>query len=184
MSMPDQQAARSLHEIDQASRRSAVAYGYEKASPHLILWGFIWMAGYSATYFRPQAGAVWPVLVLVGCAGDCLIARRMAAGGARTNDWRFFAAGALAIFLFFAAIFAIMPPRSGLQVAAVIPIFVALCYAVAGVWMRGARFVLLGLALGALTVGGYVWAAHYFLLWMAAVGGGALIVGGLWLRRV
>ncbi|HET9177047.1 MAG TPA: hypothetical protein VFQ24_01675 [Terriglobia bacterium] len=181
--MPNEQAARSLHEIEQASRRSAVAYGYEKASPHLILWGFIWMAGYSATYFRPQAGAVWPLLVLAGLAGDFWIARCTAAGGSGTRDWRIGAA-MLAVFLFFAALFAIMPPRSGLQVAAIIPIFVALCYTMAGFWMRGARFVLLGFALGALSVAGYVWLAHYFLLWMAAAGGGALITGGLWLRRV
>ena len=33
-----------------------------------------------------------------------------------------------------------------------------------------------------LTVGGYFWLAPYFMLWMAGVGGGALILGGLWLR--
>jgi hypothetical protein len=183
MSMPDQQAAQSLHEIEHAARRSAVAYGYQKASPHLILWGLIWVVGYSATYLRPQANAVWPALVLLGIAADFWIGRRTAAEGSHTHGRRF-AANVAAVFLFFVALFAIMPPRSGLQVGAIIPIFIGLCYVMVGIWKGGARFLLLGLALGMLTVAGYFWVTQYFLLWMAAVGGGALITGGLWLRRV
>jgi hypothetical protein len=184
MSVTNSSAAQSLDEIQRAQRRSAVAYGYQKASPHLILWGFIWAVGYSATYFRPQASAaVWLVLVLLGIGTDFWIGRHTAAEGARTHDWRF-AASMLAAFLFFVALFTIMPPRSGLQVGAIIPIFFGLCYAIGGIWKRGTRFVLLGLAVGVLTVGGYLWLSQYFLLWMAAVGGGALILGGLWLRRV
>lgn len=36
--------------------------------------------------------------------------------------------------------------------------------------------------LGLLTVGGYICLQPYFLLWLAGVGGGALILGGIWLR--
>ena len=183
MSVPNHQAAESLHEIEHAGRRSATAYGYQKASPHLILWGVIWMAGYSMSYARPQWSALWPVLVLLGLAGDFAIGRRAGTSGSRTYGWRF-AASALALFLFFVAMFAIMPPKSGMQVGAFVPIFVALCYTIAGIWKSGARMVLLGLALGALTIGGYFWVSQYFLLWMAAVGGGALILGGLWLRSI
>lgn len=184
MSVTNSNAAESLNEIQRAQRRSAVAYGYQKASPHLILWGFIWVVGYSATYFRPQENAaVWLLLVLMGVTADFWIGRRTAAGGSRTRDWRF-ASSMLAAYLFFVALFTIMPPRSGLQVGAIIPIFFGLCYAIGGIWKRGLRFVLLGLAVGVLTVSGYFWLAPYFLLWMAAVGGGALILGGLWLRRV
>ena len=183
MSMPENQAAQSLHDIESAARRSAVAYGYQKSSPHLIIWGLIWMAGYSATYLKPQWNASWPVLVMLGIAGDFAIALRSGARASRAYDWRF-AASILSIFLFWVAVFAIMPPRSGLQVGAFIPIFVALCYAMAGIWKRAARMLLLGLALGVLTIAGYFWVTQYFLLWMAVVGGGSLILGGLWLRRI
>jgi hypothetical protein len=183
MSMPNQQAAESLHEIEHTVRRSAAAYGYQKASPHLIQWGVVWMAGYSLTYVRPQWSAVWPVLVLLGIAGDFGIARYTRSKGSLTSDWRF-ASTALALFLFFVALFAIMPPRSGAQAGAFFPIFVGLCYAIVGIWKRAARMVLVGLAVGVLTVGGYFWLPQYFLPWMAVVGGGALILGGLWLRRV
>ena len=184
MSLTNSNAAQSLDEIQRAQRRSAVAYGYQKASPHLILWGFIWAVGYSATYFRPQANAaVWLVLVPLGVATDFWIGRRKTAEGPRAHGWRF-SASILAVFLFFVALFTIMPPRSGSQVGAIIPIFFSLCYAIGGIWKRGLRFVLLGLAVAVLTVTGYFWLAPYFLLWMAAVGGGALILGGLWLRRI
>jgi DNA-binding MarR family transcriptional regulator len=70
-----------------------------------------------------------------------------------------------------------------LQAGAVFPLLVALWYALLGIWRRGMRMALLGLVLGLLTVAGYFWLAQYFLLWMAVVGGGALILGGFWLRR-
>lgn len=184
MSVTNSNAIQSLDEIERAQRRSAVAYGYEKASPHLILWGFIWAVGYCATYFRPQAtAAVWPLLVLLGIAADFWIGRRTAAEGSHTHSWRFVAT-MLGGFLFFVTLFMIMPPRSGLQVGAIIPVFIGLCYAMGGIWKRGARFVLLGLAVWVLTLAGYFWVTQYFLLWMAAIGGGALVLGGLWLRRV
>jgi hypothetical protein len=46
------------------------------------------------------------------------------------------------------------------------------------------RFLYAGIALGALTLIGWFWLPHYFLPWMAAVGGGALILTGFWLRKV
>lgn len=184
MPVTNSNAAQSLDDIQRAQRRSAVAYGYQKASPHLIVWGFIWAAGYSATYFQPKANAgIWLFLVLLGISTDFWIGRHTAAEGSNTHGWRF-AASILAAFLFFVALFTILPPRSGLQVGAIIPIFFGLCYAMGGIWKRGIRFVLLGLAVWVLTLSGYFWVTQYFLLWMAAVGGGALILGGLWLRRV
>ena len=41
----------------------------------------------------------------------------------------------------------------------------------------------LGLALIGLTALGYFVMPEYFRYWMAAVGGGGLIVGGLWMRN-
>jgi hypothetical protein len=81
-------------------------------------------------------------------------------------------------------VFAILPPHSTAQGAALFPLVVALLYVVAGVSTRAARITWLGFALGALTVGGFFWLPQYFLLWMAGVGGGTLILAGAWLRRI
>jgi hypothetical protein len=48
----------------------------------------------------------------------------------------------------------------------------------------GTRYVVSGIAVAALTLAGFFLLKQHFLLWMAAVGGGAMILAGLWLRRV
>ena len=51
-----------------------------------------------------------------------------------------------------------------------------------GLWL-GLRLVVAGTVLGLLTLGGYFLLRDYFLLWMAVVGSGALLLAGVWLRR-
>jgi hypothetical protein len=179
-----QDAADALQDIEHAGLRSAVAYRYQRSSPHLFLWGVIWMVGYAACYARPSASWIWPPIVLIGVMGSFWINWRAVADRSRaTLGWRY-AATLVALFLFLSALFAILPPRSNAQIDAFFPLLIALWYAMLGIWTRAARIGWLGLALGALTVGGYFWLPQYFLLWMAAVGGGALILGGVWLRKV
>jgi hypothetical protein len=40
-----------------------------------------------------------------------------------------------------------------------------------------------GVVIAALTLGGFFFIPRYFLLWMAAVGGGALMLAGFWMER-
>jgi hypothetical protein len=177
-----QEAADALRDIAHAERHSASAFRYQKASPHLFLWGVIWVIGYTVTYFRPANWlVVWLPLLVVGMAGSFWIERGAARDRSRT--WRFVTT-LVALSLFISAFFAILPPQSNAQAASVIPLLIALCYALLGLWTRATRTALLGFALGALTVGGFFWLPQYFPLWMAGVGGGALILGGFWLRRV
>ena len=183
MTGSDFQAADALHEIQNTQRKSAVTYGYRRTSPYLFLWGVIWIVGYTGIYLRPHWWALWPALVVVGIAASFFFGGHTAAQGARADGWRF-GAIAVVLFLFFWATFAVLPPKSGVEVGAFLPIFVGLCYAIYGIWSRAARILVLGLAVGALTAGGYFYLPAYFLLWMAAVGGGSLILGGLWLRGV
>jgi hypothetical protein len=56
-----------------------------------------------------------------------------------------------------------------------------LFYFLSGLWI-GSRLAVTGLALAVLTLVGYYLFPAYFLLWMAVVGGGALILAGAWLR--
>ena len=63
----------------------------------------------------------------------------------------------------------------------VVSLIVALFYFLGGLWI-GSRLAVTGLALAVLTLVGYYLFPAYFLLWMAVVGGGALILAGVWLR--
>jgi hypothetical protein len=177
------EAQEALRDISRTGHASATTYGYRHASPHLIVWGIIWALGYGICWFRPQCGIVWPALVLIGIAASTYIGWQSKPAGAREYDWRY-ASTALAVFAFIAAQFAVMPPRTDAQVSAFFPILVALFYAIVGIWTRGARMLVAGVVVAALTLAGYFLLPQYFALWMAVVGGGALILGGIWLRSV
>ncbi len=70
----------------------------------------------------------------------------------------------------------------GQEIAAFIPLLMAALYVIRGLW-SGWRYSAIGIGLAALSLGGFFFLHHYFLLWMALVGGGTLILTGLWLHR-
>ena len=179
MQVSPQEAAQALEAIASTESRSATLRGYRGAAPHLLLWGLLWAVGYGLTELMPQrAGAIWSVIVVVGIAAGTLMMFRKAD---RSDAWRFAAVWATLV-VFCAATFAIMPPTDGRQVAAFVPLVIAATYVTAGIWF-GSRYVVAGLAVAALTLGGFFLLREYFLLWMAVVGGGALLLAGFWLSR-
>jgi len=188
MSLSQDQAAESLKEIDRTSRRSALAYSYASASPHLILWGLIWMVGYSASDLSPNVtGHHWMALLVIGIAVGLLIGRRQRLSGLSQSMPHHpgprFLVTFFAIGLFITATYAIFGHAGPRQQAAFVPLIVALIYSVMGIW-KGPRFLVMGIAIAALTLGGFFFLKEHFLLWMAVVGGGALVLGGLWLKTI
>lgn len=178
MSVTHEDATEALRLIAEAGQRSTMLRGYQSAAPHLILWGGIYAAAYTFGYFRPyQAGLAWAVLIPAATIGDVLIARR---DHGRIN-WAVFL-GLFATFLaFISATALVMQPHDPRQMAAFVPLVVAAAYVVLGIGV-GRRLVFTGLALGVLTLVGFLALPSIFMLWMAVVGGGALVLGGLWLR--
>jgi hypothetical protein len=182
MPLSPNEAADALRDISNTERRSSSAYGYKSGAPFLILWGLVWIVGYGGTDLWPAlAGDIWFGVAVIGTVASALIGIRMKPKGKRRFDWRIFATW-LAALGFIVAMLAVIGPVDGAQVGAVIPLVVALSYVVLGIWM-GLRFALAGLAIAALTLGGFFFLHQYFALWMALVGGATLIGSGLWLRR-
>jgi hypothetical protein len=187
MTLSPHEAADTLRDIAAVESRSHRLYGYRLASPHLVLWGLLWAAGYGLTEPWPQFGRViWAAVVAVGLVAGFLITLRSTSRGSdRTGAtprfyWRF-PAIALTAFAFVFASVAVMSPVSPRQVSAFIPLVVAASYAVMGFWV-GLRLTVVGAVLAVLTLGGFFLLPTHFGVWMAAVGGGALVLGGLWLR--
>ena len=174
-------AEQALRAISNTERHSATSYGYRTASPHLIVWGVIWMIGYGMAYLRPAWSLVWPVLTVAGLAISVWLGWKERH---RTQpfDWRY-RATLLVVVLFTIAILAILSPKTPAQFSAFVPLLVALFYCLVGIWTRGMRMLVTGIALAVLTIGGYLWVREVFPLWIAAVGGAALILGGIWLRN-
>jgi len=179
MSLSREDAAAALRDIDAAQARSATLHGYHRAAPHFLIWGVLWAVGYGLSSFLPRhAGAIWAVVIPIGFVAGLAAMR----GEGRGLGWRYGAATA-AVWAFFIAVLLVLWPVTDRQVAAFIPLFVALLYVLGGIW-GGARYVAAGVVVAALTLIGFFLLGQHFLLWMAAVGGGALILAGVWLRRV
>ncbi len=182
MSLSSSEANDALRDIRKTEQASSTTYGYRVASPHLIIWGVIWAISYGATWLAPGWWLVWPVLGTIGLAASFWVGRRkVQAKTGAGYGWRYLATS-VAVFAFIAAVFSVLQPRSGEQIGAFMPILVALFYALTGIWARAPRMLATGVVVGVLTVGGYFWLQPYFMLWMAGVGGGALVLSGLWLK--
>ena len=72
---------------------------------------------------------------------------------------------------------------SGREVHSVFGLVFGFIYWSSGIW-TGWRMAALGVALVALTLVGFYAVRGWYSLYMGVVSGGALILGGLWLRRV
>jgi hypothetical protein len=118
------------------------------------------------------------VITAIGLVAGFAATRRDSQGA----GWRYAAVGLTLVGFFFAA-FAVLSPVNGRQIAAVIPLAVAAAYVLVGI-RRGPRFIVTGIAVAALTLAGFFLLKQHFFLWMAGVCGAALILAGLWLRRV
>jgi hypothetical protein len=195
MVLTPQQAAETLGEISRAEQRSALAHCYANASPGFILWGFIWVAGYTGTYLLPNYGFVgfinwlWFGLTAIGAVGSALIGRHQSRNlnaeqqAAARAVGRRIGMSAFAAWLFVVAAVIVMRPFHPLAVGAFIPLLVSLAYALFGIW-RGPRFLYAGIVVAVLTLGGWFYLRELFALWMAFVGGGSLVLVGLWLKKV
>ena len=187
MTLTPDEAADTLRDIAATERHSHRLYGYRQASPHLIQWGVLWMVGYGLTTVWPRLGRpIWATLVAIGLvAGFAIVLRSHSRVAGRTGTrpriyWRFPAIAVTGLLFVFASV-AVMSPVSPRQISAFIPLVVAAGYALMGFW-SGLRFTIAGGALAMLTLAGFFLLPMHFGLWMAAVGGGALVLGGLWLR--
>ena len=184
MSLSSHEAAASLSEAEKARQRSARLYVYRKSSPHLVMWGIIWIFGYCGTALSPShSNWIWGVLMLAGMLGGVVIHRRTRCA-ADTNErhaWRWFALIAIALF-FVMATYTLMWPVHGRQMAAYPVLLTGSIYTAVGLW-TGVRYIVTGVVVVALALVGYFY-IEPILLWMAFVGGGSMILAGLWFRTV
>lgn len=183
--MEREAASASLRDVARAEQRTVEAIVYGRSGAVLILWGVTTAAAYVATQFYPMsARVVWPLTWCLSFAVTfVLLTRRMrgVGGSASALPWRIISAQA-AFVVFGCLTIWILGPLDGRQLDAFWPLLFMLGYVLAGLWV-GRFFLWCGMFVGALTITGYWLGGDWFSLWMAVVCGGALILGGLWLRR-
>jgi hypothetical protein len=186
MAISPGQAAAALEDIAQTERRTRVAGGYAIASPYLILWGLVWVAGYAGCALLPseQWGLVWLPGVLVGAVGSGIFGRRTKRGMHGGGSFGQAAVMAAAIGVFFGSVFYVFRSSDPLPYLVFPALVVGLIYTLAGTLAHLPRFAAIGAAIFVATMVGYVAAPQFMAWWIALVAGGGLILGGLWLRKI
>jgi hypothetical protein len=181
------EAAGALRDIEQAQNRVGEMRGYRIAGPYLIGWGLIWAIGYVLMALRPMTewGLIWLPLDLVGIGVSIIAGIRgnravPATGPGNAATWRVIV-GVLFIAAYIAATYMLFAPHDvrpfllypGMVVGAIYVMMGLACLPRLG-WIGAAIFLL--------TVAGLFIPRDFLLYWMAAVGGGGLMLSGAWLR--
>ncbi|HEY0107863.1 MAG TPA: hypothetical protein VGB91_17400 [Rhizomicrobium sp.] len=165
-------------------RRTRAALIYVRAGDYLILWGVLWALGYGfgATLW-PHMGAFWWILDAIGVAGTAIITYRAARCSEAGRRFVFLRPLIGVIVLIgFGTLWIRLAHFGGREQAAFWPTLCGALLFVFGLW-AGRALSIAAAAVFALTMAGYVWTGPWFDLWLAVTCGGALILGGFWLRR-
>jgi len=191
-----EEAASALDEIDRIGRQMRRAIAAGSMAPMLILWGSIWIVGFSAEQFIAHAYKLWLVLDLGGVAGSFLLgtwSRRTPVSGSGRGriglSWLIlFGYAILWCWLFYpswtahGARWAAYGPFLERKMAVFWVTICMFAYVIMGLWLD--RVLLwLGALVTVATLAGYSFAPGYLYLWIAVAGGGSLVATGIIIRR-
>ncbi|WP_165190912.1 hypothetical protein [Caulobacter soli] len=183
MGISKSEAASALTDIERTAGRGRLLKGYHVAGPILMAWGVIWAIGYSGMGLLPPErwSLIWLPLDVLGVVATLLLSRGGKSGARTSQAWKIWAS-VLAIMAFMIATYVVFQPTS-VEPAIVYPgLMTGLVYAGVGIAFAP-RYLWIGGAVFIATLVGYFAFQPWLAFWMAAVGGGGLIAGGLWLRR-
>jgi hypothetical protein len=177
------EASQALSDIDEVVKRLRQSRIYDRASLIAVACGVLVAAGNVANFIVPRyGGGIWLMVnamnVLVVAVISLLDYPRT---GLRTFDFKVLAAFLL-FFSFGLLATGVLGHFGPRELGTFWPIYFMLFYCLAGLWF-GSAFIAIGLSITALTLIGYFFVGGAaFLLWMAAVNGGGLVLSGLWMR--
>jgi hypothetical protein len=178
-----EEALAAIQVIMQKARRSISSSG---AYAFFIIWGMVWLIGFLGNQFLPVTiiRYIWLGIDLLGGLASWVIGSRMnrnvrpAAGAVQGKRIAWFW---ILLCLYAVAAIGVAWPLDVKQIALFIILFVLtgwmamnLLFSFGSAWPT--------LAITALALAGYFLAPDYFYLLMAILGGGGLIVFGLYIR--
>lgn len=193
MNVSEKDAAEALDLVTNADQSVRRHRNYREAAPFFILWGMIWFFANAVTGVWPERGGqAWMAGIAVGFVVTIVLtvlqARRYrrlrfyTPSESRLIGRRAGMTGAT-IMAFFAATLFVMWPYTGMQQNAYISLCWAFAYMAAGAWL-GWRLFITGLVTVVAILTGFTLLREHYFVWMAFAGGGSLILGGLWLRKL
>jgi len=188
MNVSQEDARASLSTIRNVSvqTRRAVASAY--ANPLLMLWGVLWIIAFTAAHFYiGYAFQIFMAMAVVGSVGTAIVCWLFHSKAPVRDDpserigWRI-AAFWILLYVYVTIWLFLLAPFSGMQCNAFISTAAMFAYVVMGLWFNSCFMVVLGLAMTGVTLAGFYFLTSYYCLWMAIMGGGALLGTGLYMR--
>jgi len=189
MELSAAEARSALEDIERTTTLSARSTGYRRASPYLILWGVIWVLGYAEPLLAPRLseGLTWLALDLIGMIGSVVISARTQASrstapkiASRTR--RILAASGLLVVFIIGAL-TVMHPTDSAQIRVFPSLVLGLVYGLVGIFGMP-RFLWIAVVVPAAGLAAYYLAPTALPLTLSLIGGGSLVVSGLWMRRL
>jgi len=186
MNISPTEAEEALEAIQVVMQKTRHYLANSGAYAFLIVWGTIWLLGFSGSQFlSPQiAGYNWIALDILGGAISVVLGVRMKKKVRSSNP---IASGTrigwfwLLLFLYCGAAIWVSRPVDGRQSAMLIILFVMLGWMAMGLLLSVAS-IKWALVLTALALLGYFFLPGFFYVWMAVLGGGGMIALGLYIR--
>ncbi|MGB8227336.1 MAG: hypothetical protein WCE45_10825 [Sedimentisphaerales bacterium] len=178
----------SLAAIEQIMAQTRKAIVSTRSNPLLILWGILWVVSFTAAqFYLAYAHYIFWSMGAVGGVGTFIIFRISHTQPPIRSELRFRIGRRIlwSWILLYAYVFiwlAILAPFNGMQINAVCSTAAMFAYIMIGLWVGSYFMVWLGLAVTATTLTGFYFIPHYYCLWMAVTGGGAILCTGLYIR--
>jgi hypothetical protein len=178
-----EEALAAIEKIAQKTRRSIAGGG---AYISLIITGLVWLVGFTATQFltSPVVVWIWVVSAVLGSVAATLMGiqagRRVRSPSASVTGKRI-AIFWLLLILFSIAGIAVAQPADGKQLTMLIILFAMIGQMSMGL-LLSFSVTWWTVPVVVLTLSGYFFFPEIYYLWMALLGGGTMIVLGLYIR--
>ncbi|RME87908.1 MAG: hypothetical protein D6770_08185 [Anaerolineae bacterium] len=183
-----QEAKEALALIEETTRRMRRAVAHGGAPYFLIIWGVVWLLGFGGAHFigpnNAHTGWLWAILDTLGVLASFGVGWRLGRRvRSRNGGGALLGAFWLAWVFYAALIIAFARPQSGDQLSLLISLFAMMGYVTTGLLYRSTFITTLGMVVTLFILAGYLLFLPYFNLWMAFLGGGSLIVAGVYVLQ-
>jgi hypothetical protein len=187
MEISPSEAEQALDVIQSMVKKTRRAVSSSGSYLFLVVWGFIWLAGFTCSQFLTDAivGRIWAVLNILGAVLSAIIGIRLNRGVRSTAVspllgkrlglfW-------LLLWLFCAATIAVIWPPEPKQLAMIIILFVMTGW-IAMSLLLSVISTYWGVGFVALALAAYFLIPDYFYIIMAVLGGGGMVALGFYIR--
>ena len=186
MDLSPREAEEALTVVQNMMDKTRRAISNSGAYVFLIIWGFVWLLGFSANHFLTgeTVGYSWMVLDTLGGVLSVVMGIRL---GKKFRSASINKTGInigyfwLLLFVYCGILMLVAGPVDMKTGAMIIILFVMIGWIAMGL-LLSTTSIWWGLAITALALAGYYLLPGIFYLWMAVLGGGGMIALGFYIR--